>query len=144
MPDLAYDTAHLFAGGLVLVSFMMIYQDRLYALLNTFALQAVVLCFAIAWQAEQQAEHSHQMSVAAYRLNILAAFFFPIATLMAVFGSDLRHGFEDWDALNRPYLLLAVLAAGLLFGMVLTVFITRPARREPPVTGRRRGRAGRF
>ena len=41
------------------------------------------LDFAIAWQAEQQAEHSHQMSVAAYRLNILAAFFFPIATLMA-------------------------------------------------------------
>ena len=52
------------------------------------------------------------------------------ATLMAVFGSNLRHGFEDWDALNRPYLLLAVLVAGLLFGMVLTVFITRPARRE--------------
>lgn len=88
------------------------------------------LDFAVAWQTEQQAEHSHQMSVAAYRLNILAAFFFPIATLMAVFGSNLRHGFEDWDRLNSPFLLLAILSAGLLCGMILTVFVTRPAKRE--------------
>src|SRR3954453_18452806 len=30
--------------------------------------------FAIAWQAEQQAETSHQMSIAAHRLNLLVAF----------------------------------------------------------------------
>ena len=35
MHGLSFDVAHLFAGGLVLVSFMMLYQDRLYALLNT-------------------------------------------------------------------------------------------------------------
>lgn len=87
------------------------------------------LDFAVAWQAEQQAESTYQMSVAAYRLNVLAAFFFPIATLMAVFGANLRHGFEDWDRLNKPYLLLGVIAAGLLCGMILTVFVTRPARR---------------
>ncbi len=46
--------------------------------------------FAIAWQAEQQAEISHQMSVAAHRLNLLVAFFFPIATLMAIFGTSLQ------------------------------------------------------
>jgi len=89
------------------------------------------LDYAVARQAEQQAESTYQMSVAAYRLNVLAAFFFPIATLMAVFGSNLRHGFEDWDQLNRPYMLLGVLAAGLLFGMVLSIFITRPIKREP-------------
>ncbi|MFC2969256.1 hydrogenase-4 component E [Acidimangrovimonas pyrenivorans] len=55
---IAFDLAHLLAGGLVLVSFMMIYQDRLYALLNTFALQALVLTGAVAWQAHVQgAEH---------------------------------------------------------------------------------------
>ena len=43
MQGFAFDLAHLLAGGLVLVSFMMIYQDRLYALLNVFALHAVVL-----------------------------------------------------------------------------------------------------
>jgi hydrogenase-4 component E len=51
MPSLAFDTAHLLAGGLVLVSFMMLYQDRLYALLNIFALHALVLALSVAWQA---------------------------------------------------------------------------------------------
>ena len=48
---LAFDVAHLLAGGLVLVSFLMLYQDRLYALLNTFALHALVLALSVAWQA---------------------------------------------------------------------------------------------
>lgn len=51
MPDIYFDIAHLLAGSLVLVSFMMIYQDRIYALLNTFALQAILLATAVAWQA---------------------------------------------------------------------------------------------
>ncbi|WP_127904272.1 hydrogenase-4 component E [Solirhodobacter olei] len=55
MERMAFDTAHLLAGGLVLVSFMMIYQDRLQALLNTFTLHAVVLSGAVAWQAWTQA-----------------------------------------------------------------------------------------
>lgn len=51
MDSLAFDVAHLLAGGLVLVSFMLLYQDRLYALLNVFALHALVLAAAVAWQA---------------------------------------------------------------------------------------------
>jgi hydrogenase-4 component E len=54
MDGLAFDIAHLLAGGLVLVSFMMLYQDRLYALLNLFALHAVVLALSVAWQAHVQ------------------------------------------------------------------------------------------
>jgi hydrogenase-4 component E len=51
---LAFDLAHLLAGGLVLVSFMLIYQDRLSALINVFALHATVLGLAVAWQAWAQ------------------------------------------------------------------------------------------
>jgi hydrogenase-4 component E len=47
----AYDVAHLFAGGMVLVSFMLLYQDRMGALLNMFALHAAVLSMSVAWQA---------------------------------------------------------------------------------------------
>jgi hydrogenase-4 component E len=50
----SFDVAHLLAGLLVLVSFMMLYQDRLYALLNTFAIHAVVLSMSVAWQASIQ------------------------------------------------------------------------------------------
>jgi hydrogenase-4 component E len=54
MDRLAFDIAHLLAGGLLLVSFMMLYQDRLYALLNIFALHALVLAASVAWQAHMQ------------------------------------------------------------------------------------------
>ncbi len=58
MPHLAFDTAHLLAGGLVLVSFVLLYQDRLYSLLNIYALHAGVLAASVAWQAEiQNAPH---------------------------------------------------------------------------------------
>jgi hydrogenase-4 component E len=51
MDGFAFEMAHLLAGALVLLSFMMLYQDRLYALLNVFALQAVALALSVAWQA---------------------------------------------------------------------------------------------
>src|SRR5438445_3955855 len=54
MRGLAFDVAHLLAGSLVLVSFLQLYQDRLYALLNMFALHAVVLALSVAWQAYVQ------------------------------------------------------------------------------------------
>ncbi|HEU0222630.1 MAG TPA: hydrogenase-4 component E [Paracoccaceae bacterium] len=54
MGDLFFDVAHLLAGGLVLVSFMMLYQDRIYALLSVFALQALVLGLSVGWQAHVQ------------------------------------------------------------------------------------------
>jgi hydrogenase-4 component E len=54
MGQLPYDVAHLLAGSLVLVSFMQLYQDRLYALLNIFALHALVLTLSVAWQAYVQ------------------------------------------------------------------------------------------
>ena len=58
MDGLSYDVAHLLAGGLVLVSFMMIYQDRLYSLLNVFALHAaVVLSLAVPGKPHIQGAH---------------------------------------------------------------------------------------
>ena len=58
MRGYSFDVAHLLAGTMVLVSFMLLYQDRLYALLNTFALHAVVLSLSVAWQAlVQHAPH---------------------------------------------------------------------------------------
>jgi hydrogenase-4 component E len=63
-PSSIFDIAHVLAGALVLVSFMMLYQDRLYALLNVFALHAVVLSLSIAWQAYVQAAPHLYVTVA--------------------------------------------------------------------------------
>jgi hydrogenase-4 component E len=66
MNGLTFDVAHLLAGGLVLVSFMMLYQDRLFALINVFALHAVVLALSVAWQAYiQDAHHLYVTAVIA-------------------------------------------------------------------------------
>jgi len=51
MHGLDFDIAHMLAGLLVLVSLAMLYQDRLYALINVLALHALVLALSVAWQA---------------------------------------------------------------------------------------------
>ena len=77
MDGLAFDIAHLLAGGLVLVSFMLLYQDRLYALLNVFALHAVVLALSVAWQAYVQ-DAPHLFVTAAIAL-VFKAIVIPMA-----------------------------------------------------------------
>ena len=72
MRGLAFDVAHLLAGGLVLMSFLLLYQTRLYALLNTFALQAVVLSLSVAWQAYVQgADHLYVTAVIAFAFKAI-------------------------------------------------------------------------
>jgi hydrogenase-4 component E len=66
MQGLVFDVAHLLAGSLVLVSFLMLYQDRLTSLLNMFALHALVLALSVAWQAAiQDAPHLYLTAVIA-------------------------------------------------------------------------------
>ncbi len=58
MRNLDFEVAHMLAGSLVLMSFLQLYQDRLYALLYIFALHALVLALSVAWQAYiQNAPH---------------------------------------------------------------------------------------
>jgi len=77
MGDFVFDTAHLLAGSLVLVSFMMLYQDRLYALLNMFALHALVLALSVAWQAYvQDAPHLYVTAIIAL---VFKAIVIPVA-----------------------------------------------------------------
>ena len=73
MHGLEFDVAHLLAGSLVLASFMMLYQDRLYALLNVYALHAFVLALSVAWQAFVQ--HAPHLYVTAPNANAAAPAF---------------------------------------------------------------------
>jgi hydrogenase-4 component E len=77
MDRLALDVAHLFAGGLVLVSFLLLYQDRMTGLVNTFAMHAVVVSLSVAWQAYIQ-EAPHLYITAAIAL-VVKAFVIPLA-----------------------------------------------------------------
>ena len=61
----------------MLVSFLQLYQDRLYALLNVFALHALVLALSVAWQAYIQ-DASHLYITAAIAL-VFKAIVIPIS-----------------------------------------------------------------
>jgi hydrogenase-4 component E len=56
MQPFALDISHVLAGSLVLLSFLLLYQDRMFALINIFALHAVALVLSIIWQAYIQDE----------------------------------------------------------------------------------------
>ncbi|HLT00848.1 MAG TPA: hypothetical protein VK001_01670 [Geminicoccaceae bacterium] len=77
MDPLYFDVAHLLAGGLVLVSFMLLYQDRMFGLLNVYALHAFVLALSVAWQAFIQ-DAPHLYVTAAIAL-LFKAVIIPIA-----------------------------------------------------------------
>jgi hydrogenase-4 component E len=77
MHGLEFDIAHLLAGSLVLVSFLMLYQDRLYALLNIYALHAAVLALSVAWQAFIQ--HAPHLYVTAAIALGFKAIIIPVA-----------------------------------------------------------------
>ena len=77
MNGIGFDIAHLLAGSLVLVSLLELYQDRLYALLNIYALHAVVLAASVAWQAFVQ-DAPHLYITAAIAL-IFKAMVIPVA-----------------------------------------------------------------
>lgn len=108
---------------------LILWRDRAYVisrsaeLLHNDARHA--LDFAVAQRAEEEAVTSRRAATAAHRLNILAACFFPIATLAAIFGMNLSHGLAQWDRQNAPLPLLAVLGIGLALGVVLMLFINR-------------------
>ncbi len=53
--QLGYDVAHLLGGGVLLLSFVLLYQRRIGAVINAFAMQGTLLALAAAWAAYAQA-----------------------------------------------------------------------------------------
>jgi len=80
---------------------------------------------AIVRRADEQAQTTHQMMVAAHRLNILAALFFPFATLGALFGTTLTDNWS-WSQSPAPFFLFVLVS--LLGGLALTLFVTQGTR----------------
>ena len=76
MGSLEFDVAHFLAGGLVLISFVLLYQDRLQSLINVFALHAIVLSLSVTWQAFVQ--HAPHLYLTAAIALIFKAMIIPI------------------------------------------------------------------
>jgi hypothetical protein len=104
------------------------------------------LNYTVAHQAEKQSHRSYEMAVAAHRLNLLAATFFPLATLSAIFGAvfGMMHVNQDHglDSIDTPALFWVAMGASLVGGLALGWLIGRkPAPVElPAVVPRRKTR----
>jgi hydrogenase-4 component E len=122
MNQFAFDVAHFLAGTLVLVSLMLLYQDRLSALLNLFAFQAVVLALSVSWQAWVQGA-PHLYLTAAIAL-IVKAIIIPVALHRMIRRLGIHREVET--ALNTGTTMLAGLALVAL-SIVVVLRVTADA-----------------
>jgi hypothetical protein len=106
------------------------HRDRAYEIERTVELLQTEtknsLDLLIARRADEQAKASRRMAASAHRLNLLAAFFFPLAALSGILGVNLVHGFETFQP---PLPFLAFVAASVISGLILVSFVAA-ARRE--------------
>jgi hydrogenase-4 component E len=118
MHGIAFDIAHLLAGSLVLVSLMMLYQDRLYALLNTYTLHAVMLTLAVAWQARiQDAPHLYITAVIAL---LFKAGIIPVALHRIIVRLGIHREIETVAGIGLT-MLAGIGLVGLSFAVMLRV-----------------------
>lgn len=77
--------------------------------------------FALAENTEEQSRFAHEAAMEARKLNRLAAFFFPLATLVAVFGMS-----PPSEVIQMPGFWL-VIAAGIVAGLLIRMMPTGKA-----------------
>jgi hydrogenase-4 component E len=109
MSTFAFDVAHMLAGLMVLVSFLLLYQTRMFGLLNVFALHAVVLSASVAWQAWIQ-DAPHLYITAAIAL-VLKAIIIPVALHHMVLRLGIHRSIETVGGIGLTMLIGMALVA---------------------------------
>ncbi|CDI01736.1 MAG: hydrogenase-4 component E [Candidatus Competibacter denitrificans] len=109
MHSLAFDIAHALAGSMVVLSFLLLYQDRVYALLNVFALHSLALALAVGWQAYLQ--DAHHLYVTAVVALLFKAIAIPTALHRIVRRLDIHRTLEVVGGVGRDMLAGAALVA---------------------------------
>jgi hydrogenase-4 component E len=124
MHSLDFDIAHALAGGLVLVSFVQLYQDRLTALLRGYAVHAVVLALSVTWQAlVQNAPHLY---VTATITLIFKAIIIPVALHRIVVRLGIHREIETVVGIG-----ITMLAGMALVALSMVVMLRVTAAADP-------------
>ncbi|MGZ5936045.1 MAG: hydrogenase-4 component E [Rhizomicrobium sp.] len=118
MHGLGFDVAHLLAGSLVLVSLMMLYQDRLYALLNVFALHALLLSLSVGWQAYMQ--DAPHLYVTALIALVFKAIIIPIVLHRMIVSLGIHREIETTAGIG-PIMLVGIGLVGLSMAVMLRI-----------------------
>ncbi len=128
MDQTAIDVAHMLAGSMVLVSFMLLYQDRMFGLLNVFALHAVVLSLSVAWQAYiQNAPHLYVTAAIAL---VLKAIIIPVALHRVVVRLGIHRTIETVGGIGPTMLFGMGLVALSMVVMLRATATADPLARE--------------
>jgi hydrogenase-4 component E len=122
------DVAHMLAGGLVLVSFLLLYQDRMFAMLNMFALHAVVLTMSVAWQA--QVQHAPHLFITAAIALVLKAIIIPLALHRVVVRLGIHRTIETVGGIGPTMLAGMGLVALSMVVMLRATAAADPLARE--------------
>jgi hydrogenase-4 component E len=128
MNGFVLDLAHTLAGFMVLVSFMLLYQDRMFSLLNVFALQAVVLAASVAWQAHIQ-DAPHLYVTAAIAL-VLKAIIIPVVLHRVVVRLGIHRNIETVGGIGLTMLFGMGLVALSMVVMLRATAAADPLTRE--------------
>ena len=128
MHGLAFDIAHLLAGSMVIVSFMLLYQDLVYALLNIFVLHSLVLALAVGWQAHiQNAPHLYVTAAIAL---VFKAIVIPTALYRIVRRLGIHRTLEVVGGVGRDMLAGTGLVALAILVMLPVTATADPLARE--------------
>lgn len=92
MNDIGYDAAHLLGAIVLLMSFALLYQNRLFSLLQVYSAQSLTLAAAAAWQGYAQGE-SHLYLTAGLTL-FLKAIAIPVALHRIIVKMDIQRSIE--------------------------------------------------
>jgi len=116
--NIAYDTAHLLDGSVLLLSFALLYQRRLLAVFNAFSLQALLIAAAAAWQAHVQ-DAPHLYATAGIALAF-KAIVIPMALRRIVARLNIHHTIETVIGIG-PTMIAGVWLVALSILLVLPV-----------------------
>ncbi len=115
----AYDVSHLLAGMMLVASFALLYQDRIFAVLNIFAAQAILLAMAVGWDAWAQ-QRPHLFITAALALG-LKGIVIPVALHKMIVRLGVHRDVEQVVGVGKTLLLgLALTSLSLLLVLKIT------------------------
>jgi hydrogenase-4 component E len=123
--QLPYDIAHLLGGAMLLISFVLLYQRRVPAVINAFAAQGAVLALAAAWQGWMQG--APQLYLTALIAFAAKAVLIPLALRVLIRRFDLHRTVETALGIG-PSLVAGVGMVALAVLVVLPITAGAAAR----------------
>jgi hydrogenase-4 component E len=126
MHGIQFDIAHMLAGVLVLLSFLMLYQVRLPPLLNVLAAHAFVLSLSVGWQA--YIHHAPHLYITAGIALVFKAIIVPTVLRRMVIQMGIHRQIETVVSIG-----LTMLAGMALVALSLEVMLPLTATSEPVV-----------